>query len=261
MSKVLGTIKAIKNKINKDKLKIMLTAIITMFTIQSKVFANNVVNVDINGNSNDTIEIIILLTILSLLPSIVIMMTSFTRITIVLSFLRNAIGLQQTPPNQVMVGIALFLTLFIMSPVISEINTTAYEPYKKELISQDEFYKRAQEPLKEFMLKNTRQNELNMFITLSNNQEVNETQDLQKLPMTVIVPAFMLSELRRAFIIGFLIFIPFLIIDVVVSTVLMSMGMMMLPPVMISLPFKILLFVLVDGWSLLFQTMIKTFQF
>lgn len=261
MSKVLDTYKTIKNKLNKDKFKIMLAAIISMFATQSKVFANNVVNVDINGNSNDTIEIIILLTILSLLPSIVIMMTSFTRITIVLSFLRNAIGLQQTPPNQVMVGIALFLTLFIMSPVISEINTTAYEPYKQELISQDEFYKRAQEPLKKFMLKNTRQNELNMFITLSNNQEVNETQDLQKLPLTVIVPAFMVSELRRAFIIGFLIFIPFLIIDVVVSTVLMSMGMMMLPPVMISLPFKILLFVLVDGWSLLFQTMIKTFQF
>lgn len=261
MSKVVNTIKTIISKLSKDKFKIMLVAVISMLAIQSKVFANSVVNVDINGKSNDTIEIIILLTVLSLLPSIVIMMTSFTRITIVLSFLRNAIGLQQTPPNQVMVGIALFLTLFIMSPVISEINTTAYEPYKQELISQDEFYKRAQEPLKAFMLKNTRPDELNMFITLSNNQEVNKTQDLQKLPLTVIVPAFMVSELRRAFIIGFLIFIPFLIIDTVVSTVLMSMGMMMLPPVMISLPFKILLFVLVDGWSLLFQTLIKTFQF
>lgn len=261
MSKIVNTIKTIISKLSKDKFKIMLVAFISMLAIQSKVFANSVVNVDINGKSNDTIEILILLTILSLLPSIVIMMTSFTRITIVLSFLRNAIGLQQTPPNQVMVGIALFLTLFIMSPVISEINTTAYEPYKQELISQDEFYKRAQEPLKKFMLENTRANELNMFITLSNNQEVNNTQDLQKLPLTVIVPAFMVSELRRAFIIGFLIFIPFLIIDTVVSTVLMSMGMMMLPPVMISLPFKILLFVLVDGWSLLFQTLIKTFQF
>lgn len=261
MRKVLNAIKTIIYKLNKDKFKIMLLAIISMFSIQCKALANNIVNVDINGNSNDTIEIIILLTVLSLLPSIVIMMTSFTRISIVLSFLRNAMGLQQTPPNQVLVGIALFLTLFIMSPVLSEINTTAYEPYKQELITQDEFYKRAQEPLKGFMLKNTRQNELNMFITLSNNQDVNETQDLQKLPLTVIVPAFMVSELRRAFIIGFLIFIPFLIIDAVVSTVLMSMGMMMLPPVMISLPFKILLFVLVDGWSLLFQTLIKTFQF
>lgn len=261
MSKVVDALKTIINKLRKDKFKIMLVAIISMIAVQSKAFANSVVNVDINGKSNDTIEIVLLLTVLSLLPSIVIMMTSFTRITIVLSFLRNAMGLQQTPPNQVMVGIALFLTLFIMSPVISEINTTAYEPYKQELISQEEFYKIAQEPLKGFMLKNTRADELNMFITLSNNQEVNETQDLQKLPLTVIVPAFMVSELRRAFIIGFLIFIPFLIIDTVVSTVLMSMGMMMLPPVMISLPFKILLFVLVDGWSLLFQTLIKTFQF
>lgn len=260
MRRIVYAIKATINKLNKDKFKIMLIATISMLTVQSKAFANNVVNVDINGNTNDTIEILILLTVLSLLPSIVIMMTSFTRITIVLSFLRNAMGLQQTPPNQVMVGIALFLTLFIMSPVISEINTTAYEPYKQELITQEEFYKRAQEPMKKFMLKNTRANELNMFITLSNNQEVNETQDLQKLPLTVIVPAFMVSELRRAFIIGFLIFIPFLIIDTVVSTVLMSMGMMMLPPVMISLPFKILLFVLVDGWSLLFQTLINTFK-
>ncbi len=260
MRRIVYAIKTTINKLNKDKFKIMLIATISMLTVQSKAFANNVVNVDINGNTNDTIEILILLTVLSLLPSIVIMMTSFTRITIVLSFLRNAMGLQQTPPNQVMVGIALFLTLFIMSPVISEINTTAYEPYKQELITQEEFYKRAQEPMKKFMLKNTRANELNMFITLSNNQEVNETQDLQKLPLTVIVPAFMVSELRRAFIIGFLIFIPFLIIDTVVSTVLMSMGMMMLPPVMISLPFKILLFVLVDGWSLLFQTLINTFQ-
>ncbi len=261
MRKVLNAIKTIVNKFSKDKYKIVFLALISILSLQCKAFANNIVNVDVNGNSNDAIEIIILLTVFSLLPSIIIMMTSFTRITIVLSFLRNALGLQQTPPNQVMVGIALFLTLFIMSPVLSEINTTAYEPYKQELISQDEFYKRAQVPLKEFMLKNTRQDELNMFITLSNNQQVNETQNLQELPLTVIVPAFMVSELRRAFIIGFLIFIPFLIIDVVVSTVLMSMGMMMLPPVMISLPFKILLFVLVDGWSLLFQTLIKTFQF
>lgn len=261
MRKVLNAIKTIVNKFIKDKYKIVFLALISILSLHCKAFANNIVNVDVNGNSNDAIEIIILLTVFSLLPSIIIMMTSFTRITIVLSFLRNAMGLQQTPPNQVMVGIALFLTLFIMSPVLSEINETAYEPYKQELISQDEFYKRAQEPLKEFMLKNTRQDELNMFITLSNNQEVNETQNLQELPLTVIVPAFMISELRRAFIIGFLIFIPFLIIDVVVSTVLMSMGMMMLPPVMISLPFKILLFVLVDGWSLLFQTLIKTFQF
>lgn len=246
-------------KIKSDKFKIILIAVILMLITDINAFAS-VVNVDVNGTSNDTLEIIILLTVLTLLPSIVIMMTSFTRIIIVLSFLRNALGLQQTPPNQVMVGIALFLTLFIMSPVLQEINTTAYEPYKNELITQDEFYKRASEPIKTFMLNQTGKKELNMFITLSNNQEVIENQDIQKLPLTVVVPAFMTSELRRAFIIGFLIFIPFLIIDTIVSTVLMSMGMMMLPPVMISLPFKILLFVLIDGWTLLFQTLIMTFN-
>ncbi len=250
-------INRIKN--NKYGFKIIFIAIMLILLTGTCAFAS-VVNVDVNGTNSDTLEIIILLTVLTLLPSIIIMMTSFTRIVIVLSFLRNALGLQQTPPNQVMIGIALFLTLFIMSPVLEEINITAYEPYKNELISQDEFYKRASEPIKTFMLKQTGKKELNMFITLSKNEEVIENQDIQKLPLTVVIPAFMTSELRRAFIIGFLIFIPFLIIDTIVSTVLMSMGMMMLPPVMISLPFKILLFVLVDGWTLLFQTLITTFN-
>lgn len=250
-------INRIKN--NKYGFKIIFIAIMLLLLTGTCAFAS-VVNVDVNGTNSDTLEIIILLTVLTLLPSIIIMMTSFTRIVIVLSFLRNALGLQQTPPNQVMIGIALFLTLFIMSPVLEEINITAYEPYKNELISQDEFYKRASEPIKTFMLKQTGKKELNMFITLSKNEEVIENQDIQKLPLTVVIPAFMTSELRRAFIIGFLIFIPFLIIDTIVSTVLMSMGMMMLPPVMISLPFKILLFVLVDGWTLLFQTLITTFN-
>ncbi len=246
-------------KDNKYGFKIIFIAIMLILLTSTCAFAS-VVNVDVNGTNSDTLEIIILLTVLTLLPSIIIMMTSFTRIVIVLSFLRNALGLQQTPPNQVMIGIALFLTLFIMSPVLEEINTTAYEPYKNELITQDEFYKRASEPIKTFMLEQTGKKELNMFITLSKNEEVIENQDIQKLPLTVVIPAFMTSELRRAFIIGFLIFIPFLIIDTIVSTVLMSMGMMMLPPVMISLPFKILLFVLVDGWTLLFQTLITTFN-
>lgn len=257
MSAMNLMINRIKN--NKYGLKIIFIAIMLIFLTNTKVFAS-VIDVDVNGTNSDTLEIIILLTVLTLLPSIIIMMTSFTRIVIVLSFLRNALGLQQTPPNQVMIGIALFLTLFIMSPVLEEINTTAYEPYKNEVITQDEFYKRASEPLKTFMLKQTGKKELNMFISLSKNEEVIENQDIQKLPLTVVIPAFMTSELRRAFIIGFLIFIPFLIIDTIVSTVLMSMGMMMLPPVMISLPFKILLFVLVDGWTLLFQTLITTFN-
>ena len=252
-------IKILKRMKNKCVFKIIFIAAILIFVADTKVFAN-VINVDVNGTKSSTLEIIILLTVLTLLPSIIIMMTSFTRIVIVLSFLRNALGLQQTPPNQVMVGIALFLTLFIMSPVIQEINTTAYEPYKNELIAQEEFYDRAAKPLKEFMIKQTGKKELNMFITLSKNEEIRQTQDLQSLPLTVVIPAFMTSELRRAFIIGFLIFIPFLIIDTIVSAVLMSMGMMMLPPVMISLPFKILLFVLVDGWTLLFSQLINTFN-
>jgi flagellar biosynthetic protein FliP len=189
------------------------------------------------------------------------MMTSFTRIIIVLSFLKNALGLQQTPPNQVMIGIALFLTLFIMSPVIEEINVDAYQPYKNEEITQQEFFTKAVEPLKVFMLKQTGNSELKMFMDMYGDEEIENTQNLQELPLTIVLPSFVTSELKRAFIIGFLLFIPFLIIDMIVSSILMSMGMIMLPPVMISLPFKLLLFVLVDGWSLLFKTLIATFNF
>ncbi len=220
-----------------------------------------IINMDINGNAAETIEILVLLTVVTLLPSLLIMMTGFTRIIIVLSFLKNALGLQQTPPNQVLVGIALFLTLFVMSPVISEINTEAYEPYKNEEITQTEFYEKASKPIKVWMLKQTGNSELKMFIDMTNNEEINNAKDINDLPITVIIPSFVTSELKRAFIIGFLLYIPFLIIDMIVSSVLMSMGMMMLPPVMISMPFKILLFVVVDGWSLLFKTLITTFNF
>ncbi|MEL7649244.1 MAG: flagellar type III secretion system pore protein FliP [Sedimentibacter sp.] len=216
---------------------------------------------DINGNSAQTVEILVMLTIITLLPSILIMMTAFTRIIIVLSFLKNALGLQQTPPNQVLIGIALFLTLFVMSPVIDEINTQAYEPYKNEQISQDEFFDKASKPLKVFMLKQTGNSELKMFTDMSNDEEIQNIQNVEELPLTVVMPSFITSELKRAFIIGFLLFIPFLLIDMIVSSVLMSMGMMMLPPTMISMPFKILLFVVVDGWSLLFKTLITTFNF
>ncbi|WP_398439151.1 flagellar type III secretion system pore protein FliP [Sedimentibacter sp.] len=220
-----------------------------------------VINMDINGNAAETIEILVMLTVITLLPSILIMMTAFTRIMIVLSFLKNAMGLQQTPPNQVLIGIALFLTLFIMSPVIDEINTEAYTPYKNEEITQQEFYERASGPIKIWMLKQTGNNELKMFVDMSNNQEITNAESVNDLPLTVIIPSFVTSELKRAFIIGFLLYIPFLIIDMIVSSVLMSMGMMMLPPIMISMPFKILLFVVVDGWSLLFKTLITTFNF
>ena len=212
--------------------------------------------INVNGKGVDTLEIIEMFTLLALAPSILIMTTCFTRIIIVLSFLRNALGLQQTPPNQVLIGIALFLSLFIMNPVISEINTDAYQPYKAEKITQEQFLEKASVPLKKFMLKQTKKDDLNLFVKLSKS----EVKSVDDVPITVVIPAFMTSELKRAFTIGFLIFIPFLIIDMIVSSTLMSMGMIMLPPAMISLPFKLLLFVLVDGWDLLFKTLATSFN-
>ena len=213
--------------------------------------------VNINGDRVPTLELLLMLTVIALLPSILVMMTSFTRIVIILSFVRNALGVQQVPPSMVMVGISLFLTLFIMNPVISEINTTAYEPYKNEEISQEEVLKRAQVPLKEFMLRQTEISSLNMYKELSGAEEVEESTEL---PLTTIIPAFITSELKRAFMAGFLLFLPFLLIDIVDSTTLMSMGMFMLPPATISLPFKLLLFVTVDGWQLLFYNLVQSFR-
>lgn len=213
--------------------------------------------ITINGGRVPTLEILFLLTILMLLPSIVIMMTSFTRTVIILSFLRNALGIQQTPPNMVLVGISLFLTLFIMNPVISTIKTEAYEPYIKEEITDEEALQRMEEPIKEFMLKQTEIDTLHMFQELSGTESIEEPKELS---LVVVIPSFMTSELKRAFIAGFLIFLPFLLIDIIVSTTLMSMGMMMLPPAMISLPFKILLFISVDGWNLLFESIAKSFR-
>jgi flagellar biosynthetic protein FliP len=215
------------------------------------------VNVDVNGKGMDTLEIIEMLTVLALAPSILIMTTCFTRIIIVLSFLKNALGLQQTPPNQVLIGIALFLSLFIMSPVLSQVNTEAYQPYKEQKITQEQFMKKAAVPMKKFMLKQTKKDDLNLFINLSKAKAV---KSVDELSITVVIPAFMTSELKRAFMIGFLIFIPFLIIDMVVASTLMSMGMIMLPPAMISMPFKLLLFILVDGWGLLFKTLAAGFN-
>ena len=212
--------------------------------------------INVNGNQVPTLDILLMLTVISLLPSLLIMVTSFARTVIILSFLRNAIGVQQTPPNMVIVGIAIFLTLFIMDPVIKEINTQAYTPYKNQEISQEEAIARAQIPLKEFMLTNTEKSSLNMYVEMSGNEEVEEVTEL---PMTVIIPSFITSELKKGFTAGFLLYIPFLLIDIVVSSTLMSMGMMMLPPAMISLPFKLLLFVTVDGWNLLFSSIINSF--
>lgn len=213
--------------------------------------------INVNGNQVPTLDILLMLTVISLLPSLLIMVTSFARTVIILSFLRNAMGVQQTPPNMVIVGIAIFLTLFIMDPVIKEINTQAYTPYKNQEISQEEAIARAQVPLKEFMLTNTEKSSLNMYMEMSGNEEVEEVMEL---PMTVIIPSFITSELKKGFTAGFLLYIPFLLIDIVVSSTLMSMGMMMLPPAMISMPFKLLLFVTVDGWQLLFSTIVNSFR-
>ena len=213
--------------------------------------------ININGDSIQTLQLLFLLTTVSLLPSIIVMMTSFTRIIIVLSFVRNALGIQQTPPNTVLIGIAIFLTLFIMAPVTDEITKNAYEPLRDGVITQEVALERAQAPLKVFMLKQTEIDTLDMFMTATG-QSTPENED--EIPLRVVIPAFMTSELKRAFTMGFLLLIPFLLIDVVVASTLMSMGMIMLPPAMISLPFKILLFVTLDGWTLLFSTLMRSFN-
>jgi flagellar biosynthetic protein FliP len=203
-----------------------------------------------------SIELLILLTSLTFLPSIILMMTSFTRIIIVLSLLRSALGTQGSPPNQVLIGLALFMTFFIMSPVIDDIYTKAYEPLSANQISTSEAMDRASVPLKAFMLKQTRQADLALYIKMGN---LPALEDVNSVPLKVLVPAFVTSELKTAFQIGFTIFIPFLIIDMVVASVLMAMGMMMVPPSIVSLPFKLMLFVLVDGWQLLLGSLAQSF--
>ena len=215
--------------------------------------------INVSGENVQTIEILLLTTLITLLPSIVVMMTSFTRYIISFSFLRSAMGLQQNPPNIVLIGIALFLTLFTMSPVISEIQTTAYEPYIADEISQEEFMARAEVPLKEFMLEQTEQSSLKLFGDLAGLDET-QIEEPQDLPLRIVVPAFMTSELKRAFLIGFYLYLPFVLIDVVVASTLMSMGMIMLPPSMISMPFKLLLFIALNGWELLFSTLVQGFR-
>ena len=218
--------------------------------------------INVNGQNVQALEILFLTTMITLLPSLLVMMTSFTRYIISFSFLRSAIGTQQTPPNMVLVGMALFLTLFTMAPVVTQIQKEAYEPYKQEEISQEEFLDRAQVPLKEFMLRNTKTSTLNMFCDLAKvdlSENVNMEEAI-KLPLRVLVPSFMTCELQRAFEIGLLLYIPFMLIDIVVSSTLMSMGMIMLPPSMISMPFKLLLFVTVNGWELLFSSLVQSFK-
>jgi flagellar biosynthetic protein FliP len=204
---------------------------------------------------SSALQILFLLTILTLAPSILILTTSFARIIIVLSFLRQAMGTQQTPPTQVLIGLGLFLTLFVMGPTWTEINEKALQPFLNEEISQTDALKKAEMPLKEFMLRQTREKDLSLFIEISGeNPTSNEDIDIRSL-----IPAFIISELKTAFQIGFLIYIPFLILDMVVASILLSMGMMMLPPVLISLPFKLMLFVMVDGWYLTVGSLMRSF--
>lgn len=203
-----------------------------------------------------SIQIVILMTLLTLLPAALMMMTAFTRIIIVLSILRQAIGLVQTPSSQTLVGLALFLTFFVMAPVFEQINQNALQPYMQEKITLEQAVEQAKSPLRAFMLGQTRDTDLQMFARISGTEAVEKPEDI---PFTVLVPAFVTSELKTAFQIGFLLFIPFLIIDLVVSSVLMSMGMMMLSPMIISLPFKIMLFVLVDGWNIVMGTLASSF--
>lgn len=209
------------------------------------------------GEFSDVVNIFILFTLIALIPTFLILTTSFTRIIVVLSFTRNALGTQQSPPNQVLIGLALFLSFFIMRPVYTVVGEEALIPFLEEEITREEAFEVAEEPVKRFMIQQTRGDDLELFVELS---EDGWPEDVEDVALTTLIPAYVISELRTAFTIGFLIFIPFLIIDIVVASILMSMGMFMLSPVMVSLPFKLLLFVLVDGWSLVVESLVKGFM-
>jgi flagellar biosynthetic protein FliP len=218
------------------------------------------INIGTADNPQDvsvTLQLLLLLTILSLAPAIMLMTTSFLRLIIVLNFLRNALGTQQMPPTQLLAGMAIFITFFIMAPTWNKINNDALKPYMDGKITLDSAYNKGIEPLREFMFKNTRDEDLELFVGLANLPKPNTRADL---PTYVLIPSFVLSELRAGFVIGFFLFLPFLMVDLIVSSVLMSMGMMMLPPMMVSLPFKILLFILVDGWNLIVGSLIRSFN-
>jgi len=209
------------------------------------------------GKVSKILEVVLLLTVLSLAPAILVMMTSFTRLAVVLSFLRHAIGTQQSPPNQIIIGLSLFLTFFIMTPVWTQIQTQALNPYLNNKIGQKEAFRLALKPMKNFMIRQTRKKDLMLFLKVKPDPK---PANVDALPMAGIIPAFVISELKTAFQIGFLIYLPFLVIDMVVASVLLSMGMMMLPPVLISLPFKLMLFVLADGWYLVIDSLVKSFH-
>ncbi len=235
-------------------------ATVGVLFITAPSFAQSI-SIELGESGNGTvtgrlIQIVALMTVLSLAPSILIMMTSFTRIIVVLSFLRTALGIQQTPPNTVVISLALFLTFFIMSPTLKSAYDSGVKPLINEEIDEMEAFERTTIPFKQFMLNHVREDDLTLFVDLSNTGPYDTAMDI---PLHIVIPSFMISELRRAFEIGFMIFLPFLIIDLVTASILMSMGMMMLPPVTISLPFKIIFFVLVDGWHLIAGSLIQSF--
>lgn len=216
--------------------------------------------ISLNGEQVQTLEVLFLTTLITLMPSLLVMTTSFTRYIISFSFLRSAMGTQQTPPNVVLIGLALFLTLLTMGPVLDQIRTEAYEPYIAEEISQQEFVSRASVPLKSFMLRQTEPSTVKMFCDLARVDAPETDEEAMALPLRIVVPAFMTNELKQAFIIGFCLYLPFMLIDIVVSSTLMSMGMIMLPPSMISMPFKLLLFISINGWQLLFSALVQSYR-
>nr|WP_242457446.1 flagellar type III secretion system pore protein FliP [Insulibacter thermoxylanivorax] len=246
------------------KISIWFMLIITIaVTLPSHAYAVDMIpGIDLGDTSEpdnvwNTVNLILLITVLSLAPAILILMTCFTRIVIVLGFVRTALATQQMPPNQVIIGLALFLTLFVMAPTLGQVNQVALQPYLQGEITQAEALDNAARPIKQFMLNQTREKDLLLFLEFS---QAEKPTNVDEVPLTALIPAFAISELKTAFQMGFMIFIPFLIIDMIVSSVLMGMGMMMLPPVMISLPFKILLFVLVDGWHLVVRSLLLSFN-
>ena len=235
--------------------------ILILFSLVPSALAESLPEISINigeGEENGTssLTILLLITVLSIAPAILVLMTSFTRIVIVLGFLKTSLGTTNFPPSQVLVGLAMFLTFFIMAPTFNTMNETALQPYIKGELTQEQAFEEAAKPMKEFMASHTREKDLLLFLNYTGAEKPASVEDI---PLTVLIPAFAISELKTAFQMGFMIFIPFLVIDMIVASVLMSMGMMMLPPIMISLPFKILLFILVDGWYLVVRSLLLSF--
>ncbi|MCI8649737.1 MAG: flagellar type III secretion system pore protein FliP [Anaerotruncus sp.] len=270
MEKVQEKKRILKRQLKRFLVSAVVTGVLLVVCFALHVSAAPAITLDLGsgeaGGSYGLLDMLFTVTLLALAPSILMMMTSFTRIIIVLSFLRNALGTQQSPPNQVLIGLALFLTMFVMSPVFMQINEVAYQPYRAGELTQIEAVEAGIRPLKEFMIKQVYTDDINLFLTIANNnrpveEAITLPEDLTELGLEIVVPSFITSELKRGFLIGFLLFIPFLIIDMVVSSTLMSMGMVMLPPSTIALPFKIMTFVLVDGWGLLLGNLASGFHY